>query len=405
MSSLIFIKDRLGAITACVRGETLNVPADHQYYDRIIESLRSGDGVEAVRLADLGKSVATFVGGNGNIKVLDGVVYYKDAAIHNTVTKRIVDFMKQGLPVVPVVLFLENLLQNPSRHSVQQLYTFLENQKLPITEDGHFLGYKRVNDDWSDIHTGTVFNTIGKVIEMPRYEVDDDYSKDCSYGYHVGSIAYVRNFGSGGHMVLVKVNPRDAVAVPQYDHTKIRVCRYEVLEEVDNTNFFGLEKTLYSAVTGQVVTAVEADAPPTWAAPAANERPDSWDDESDDDDEDDEDTDDDDDDDEDEDEDYTDDSWDDESDDDDTDDEDEDDDDTEVNEPTLGDKIDRWADSHNFDRRYFKTPPVQQAIDDGDATSLIQYLYVETLKGGDLQAQGVLENPLYKRELTSILNG
>lgn len=48
---------------------------------------------------------------------------------------------------------------------------------------------------------------------------------------HVGALDYIKSYGHQGDVVLlVKVNPRDAVSVPS-DHNaqKLRVCRYEVL--------------------------------------------------------------------------------------------------------------------------------------------------------------------------------
>ena len=60
----------------------------------------------------------------------------------------------------------------------------------------------------------------------------------CSSGLHVGSLSYS---GPGGwynsgddKIVIVKVNPADAVSVPS-DHgaSKLRVCKYEVIGEYE----------------------------------------------------------------------------------------------------------------------------------------------------------------------------
>jgi hypothetical protein len=72
---------------------------------------------------------------------------------------------------------------------------------------------------------------------MPRDEVDDDPDHTCSHGLHVGALEYIPHFGlyqSDRRVVLVAVAAEDFVAVPKdYDGTKARVCKYEVLEEVD----------------------------------------------------------------------------------------------------------------------------------------------------------------------------
>lgn len=68
---------------------------------------------------------------------------------------------------------------------------------------------------------------LGEPVTMPRDKCDPDIRKDCSYGLHVGSYKYVSSFGSDMDAILaILVNPRDVVALPEYDHSKIRVCEY-----------------------------------------------------------------------------------------------------------------------------------------------------------------------------------
>jgi hypothetical protein len=45
-------------------------------------------------------------------------------------------------------------------------------------------------------------------------------------------LEYVEGYGSGGHVLVVKVNPEHVVSVPSdHDCTKVRCCEYEVLSE------------------------------------------------------------------------------------------------------------------------------------------------------------------------------
>lgn len=144
-----------------------------------------------------------------------------------------------------MLLFLDNLMSNPSFRAVNETYTFLENQGLPITEDGCFLGYKAVRNNYTDLRTGTFNNNVGQTVKMNRNQVNENYHEDCSYGLHVGSLGYVESFGgfyrgqtpsSGGNrLLIVKVNPKDVVSVPEYaGHTKMRVCEYVVVDEIKN---------------------------------------------------------------------------------------------------------------------------------------------------------------------------
>jgi len=144
--------------------------------------------------------------------------------------------LREGFPIEPMVMFMDNLYQNPSKRAVDELYGFLERGNLPITPDGHFLAYKRVREDYTDCHTGKMDNSIGQVVEMERYDVDDNKDNTCSTGLHFCSKEYLSGFG-GARTVIVKINPADVVSIPSdYNQTKGRACRYEVVGEIDNDN-------------------------------------------------------------------------------------------------------------------------------------------------------------------------
>ena len=69
---------------------------------------------------------------------------------------------------------------------------------------------------------------------MPRNAVDEDKERTCSYGLHFCSIQYLPSFSDsdGGKTMIVKINPKDVVAIPaDYNNTKGRTCRYEVVAE------------------------------------------------------------------------------------------------------------------------------------------------------------------------------
>ena len=121
-------------------------------------------------------------------------------------------------------------MDNPSYRARNELYNFLEHENLPVTEDGHFLAYKAVRSDYRDLWSGTMNNSVGNIVEMPRPNVDDNCSVGCSAGLHAGSIDYVNSYGgSSSTKVIVKINPRDVVSVPTEDSRKLRCCRYEVI--------------------------------------------------------------------------------------------------------------------------------------------------------------------------------
>ena len=143
--------------------------------------------------------------------------------------KRVEYLRKENLPLTSINRFIHNLNQNPSEESKKDLYGFLEACDLPITEDGCFLAYKRVDETFHDLRTHSMDNSVGQTVCMPREQVDPDRNQTCSTGLHVCSKDYLKSF-SGDNTVVVKVNPRDVVAVPvDYHNAKMRVCRYVVI--------------------------------------------------------------------------------------------------------------------------------------------------------------------------------
>jgi len=87
-----------------------------------------------------------------------------------------------------------------------------------------------INDDdapYTDKHTKKMKIKLGEPVIMDRKECDSDPANDCSNGLHVGATKYVEWFGSDGDAILVcYVNPAHVIAVPNYNHTKIRVSEY-----------------------------------------------------------------------------------------------------------------------------------------------------------------------------------
>jgi hypothetical protein len=241
----------LDNVTISRNGKTLIVGKQYADFQGIVDALKANDFDTAFELAD--RATALTKKSNGAFEVKNGVVFRNGLPIHNVVTERILEFQNQGLPFEPLVKFLENLLSNPSARAVNELYKFLENKNLPVTEDGCFLAYKAIQHDflsitsgktevrvstdngktWNTV-TGKVPNNVGSIIEVDRNQVDDNAERTCSFGLHAGALEYVDSFGrQGGKKVVVKINPRDVVAVPiDFNAQKLRTARYEVLSEL-----------------------------------------------------------------------------------------------------------------------------------------------------------------------------
>ena len=172
-------------------------------------------------------------------EVKDGLVYVNGKPVVTSIANRIKEFAKKNENPSRLVKFWEKLKKNPSYWCVENLFPFIDEHKNPIAPDGRFMAYKVVTRDFKDNYTKKIDNTPGvKVPPFPRNEVDDDKSKDCSLGYHVGSAKYVLDFGPqyvglGARYIEVLVDPADVVSVPQdVAAEKIRVLTYEVVREI-----------------------------------------------------------------------------------------------------------------------------------------------------------------------------
>ncbi|CAM0081628.1 RIIB lysis inhibitor [Vibrio phage K567] len=214
-------------------GEAYSADFTATNYSKIVAALIDNDGAKAVSLLDVAKGIEEFM--LGNVVVKGGVVKYRDLDIDGGMTTRILEAMEQGDPkqVTKLVKFFENLINNPSRRAVEELYGFLEAADIELTDDGHFLAYKKIRDNWKDVHSNTMYNKPGMTVWMQRHDVNDDKDQTCSAGLHVCSKGYLSSFG-GARTIMCKVNPRDVVSVPSdYNNTKLRCNEYLVLHELD----------------------------------------------------------------------------------------------------------------------------------------------------------------------------
>lgn len=219
------------SITVFFEDGPKTVDFTHVNWDLLTDAIKDEDWPRVRDLIDVEHAVSNYVSPSGRLRVEDNQVYFDNEVVHGALVERILQMMIDGYNVDPMVRFLENLMQNPSYRSRQGLYRFLEHCNLPITEDGCFVAYKMVTKDYKDLHSRTIDNSVGRIVEMPRGDVDDDPEHTCSAGLHFCSLEYLQ--GWGNRLMAVKINPKDVVAVPRdYNDSKGRCCRYEVIKEL-----------------------------------------------------------------------------------------------------------------------------------------------------------------------------
>ena len=262
------ISDR--ALTVFVDGKPRSFPASHGNFEKIKAAILAGD-VEAVRaLTDVKSHVAKVT--MGRVQIFDTEILVDGRTVTGRLVDRIIEMVSVGSDAVSgYVKFLDNLLLNPSRTAVDELYLFIEACDLPITPDGCFLAYRFVANDYFDTYSHTVFAkpaglmtedelatysvpVIGgkenevttqvidgvTVVSMPRNMVDDQRDNTCSKGLHFCSYDYLPSYGTDGNgrrVLVVKINPADVVSIPSdYNNSKGRTWKYEVMNEIADWN-------------------------------------------------------------------------------------------------------------------------------------------------------------------------
>lgn len=221
------------------------IDSDHPYWDEIVQAVLAGYEYDVLDLIDLGAAAAArFEKVTDRVAVQNGVVTFDGDVVDNSLASAIVRAMREGADFLGLALFMENAYQNPRKHSRDNLFDWLRTHDFTITPDGMLVGYKGVTNDLTSISRGPgivngvpqdghLDNSVGNVLEMARSSVQHDPSVGCSVGLHVGTWEYASGFGP--KVLKVLVNPRDVVSVPtDCDWAKMRVCRYKVVEVIDN---------------------------------------------------------------------------------------------------------------------------------------------------------------------------
>lgn len=179
-----------------------------------------------------------------NIECKNGKFFYKGYEIKNYLAEKIISIKQEAdlLGIDPaknlrsLALFLNNLMENESSNSVQQLYSFVEHTRMPITDDGCLLAYKIITHDYKDKYTKKLDYSIGANASMPRALVQSNPNVTCAEGLHFCSWNYATGFFNNpdaDRMVVVKINPKDVVSVPtDYNAEKGRCCAYKIYYEI-----------------------------------------------------------------------------------------------------------------------------------------------------------------------------
>ena len=224
-----------GYITVFIEGKQYTIRATDQSFPRAVEAYKVNDMEALLNIMSPALMIQKLYAKYENIEVKDGNVFVYGEPITSVVATRILTFLAEGIDCVPIFKFITRLQNNPSKRAVDELYTFLEHENLPITSSGTFVAYKAIRNNFFDKYSGSFDNSVGNVVEMPRNKVDDNKDVGCSKGLHAGTLEYASGYAcDNDKLVLVEIDPADVVSIPtDCEFQKLRTCKYKVVAEYE----------------------------------------------------------------------------------------------------------------------------------------------------------------------------
>ncbi len=215
-------------VTGMPKFET--IVASHPSFKQVVRALKRKEFAKVPKLIDIATVIANK--SCGQVELRKDGIFYKGTLIDNSLTVRILELLRQGKTITHMLKFMDNLFQNPQQFAIFELYDWMKKCKLPITDRGTFMAYKRVRTDYKDCFSGTIDNSVGQIVFMKREDVDADRTNECSQGLHFCSVAYLPNY-PGDRIMQVEINPKDVVSIPKdYEYSKGRTWLYEVVKEI-----------------------------------------------------------------------------------------------------------------------------------------------------------------------------
>lgn len=231
------------SVTLFIDGKQINIPkAEDGRYEKIVELINIGQRSQAVEVAKsavetLKETLKLTLPGQV-IEVLHGRVLINGKINDSGLANHIVELAQRQIPVKHLMAFLGRVSINPSFRARQDLFAWITANDMPVTDDGHFIAFKVVLENYMDIYTGKTFrHRVGDVIEMDRGDVDENPDKTCSQGAHFCGEKYIPSYGSKNsstdRVVVLDVDPAEVVAFPRdYNLAKGRACGYTVIGEM-----------------------------------------------------------------------------------------------------------------------------------------------------------------------------
>lgn len=229
-------------------GKTYVIDGSHANFQAVLDAVRANDVTATREALDLDSAIRNALADvNAGFAYADRVITFEGEPVSERLAAVILDILSQEGNVKPFANFAARLYANPSKHSRDSLFGWINKHGINIDADGNMIAYKGVkvaeNGDYVSITAGPGYvngeatnghlrNNVGDVVSIDRRVVDDNINRHCSSGLHAGTYNYASGFAKGV-LLTVKIDPADVVSVPNDGYEKVRVSRYEVIATVE----------------------------------------------------------------------------------------------------------------------------------------------------------------------------
>lgn len=166
---------------------------------------------------------------HGRFLVSDNEVRLDGDILHSPVADRVLWLKQQGLDYAPLLAFAEKLLDNPSRRPIEELFDYVDSRGLIIDSDGCIVGYEAFGEPSA---AETPDRRPGREVAVRRSRTEEDPARPCAASLKVGPFPAGIALPPGALLNVVRVHPRDVVAVP-VGAGPLRCCAMQVLAQCD----------------------------------------------------------------------------------------------------------------------------------------------------------------------------
>lgn len=213
-------------------GKPVIVGKDHINF-KVIKDQLAKDGTYDPKMLEPVRVIEQFA--HAGLTYKDGKVQLDGSNFKYQMFDKLVDAIKSDNTednLKKLFAFVRRAIENTSNQITERILDFAKCSSIDFTDDGMMICFKKVTSDYKDVYTKKIDNSVGKTVQVPRSQVDENMDKTCSYGLHTCSKNYLKHY-PGQKILKVLVDPADVVAIPRdYSDSKLRCCKYHVVEDV-----------------------------------------------------------------------------------------------------------------------------------------------------------------------------